>query len=142
LGTKITATQSLDLSSKTDLQDAASLISNTNTQTIALQTLPRREREPSSLIRLKRVRQGIPTGFLTDAYRIENRNPIKPLMTEPMTQSCRNPTTDCIAMTAHHGRTPAMTQHQPLAPPLIHANQIVPKLTTSLDERHKNKQQN
>ena len=117
------------------------MVSDLKTESIALQTLPWHERQPSLLFRLKGVRQRSPTGLLIDAHRIKNSDPVKTSMAKAMTQTLCTLATDCIAMAAHHGRTTAMTQHQPLAFPLIHANQVVAELITNLRTRQQTKQQ-
>jgi len=141
LRAQITATQSLNSSSKADVQHAAPLVSDANTQSIALQTLPWRQGEPASLFNLKRARQCVPTQLLIRTHRIENRNPIQPLMAEPMTQSRRDSATELIAMATQQGRPPSVAQHQSLTTPLLHPNQVVPQLHVNLQAYRQQKPQ-
>ena len=141
MGAKIAAAQSLSSSSNADIQRATTLVIHANTQSIALQTLPWRQGEPASLFNLKRARQCVPTQLLIRTHRIENRNPIQPLMAEPMTQSRRDSATELITMAAQQGRPTSVAQHQQLTSLLLYTNQVVTQLNLNLQAYRQQKPQ-
>ena len=84
------------------------------------------------MFNMKRARQCVPTHLLIRTHRIEDRNPIQPLMAEPMTQSRRDSATELITMAAQRGRPTSVAQHQPLKTPLLYTNQVVTQLNLNL----------
>ena len=141
VGMKISAAQMFDLGPETNIQYATAVIGNTDTQSITLKTLTGSEKQLSSLFRLQGVRQGDPTVLLIDAYGIKDRDPVQALMAEPMSQTFCDAAAEFIAMAADHGCPASVPKHQPLASPLLHANQVIPKLKPNLRADHQQQQQ-